>query len=100
MVNTRKELADVAFEHPAGAGVVFGYLIDKVPELVHRFVRTLSHSAGIRIRSECFVEEWVEFAVERMVQKSVSNRGFVDVAGFGVGDFKMLVAAVAVSLTY
>ena len=95
-----KEFADVTLKHPAGAGVVFGYLIDKVPELVHCSVRTLSHSAGIRIRSECFVEEWVEFAVERMVQKSVSNRGFVDVAGFGVGDFKMLVAAVAVSLTY
>jgi len=35
-----------------------------------------------------------------MVQKPISNRGFVYIAGFWVGNFEVLVPAVAVSQTY
>jgi len=63
-----KELADVAFEHPAGAGMVFRYTIGKMPELVHRFMRALPYAAGVGVMNKSPVEEWVEFAIERVVK--------------------------------
>ena len=97
MVNTGKELADVAFKHPAGAGVVFGDLIGKAPESVHRPVCTLAYSAGVTFIYESAVEERVKLAIQSVVEQAVAHRGFVDVTGLGVGNFKMLVSAVFVS---
>ena len=100
MVDTGKELADVAFEHPAGAGVVFGDLIGKATELIHCFVRTLPYAARVTFIYESAVEERVKLAVQCMMEQAVAYASFVDVARLGVGDFEMFVAAVSVSLTY
>ena len=100
VVYRSKELFDVTFEHPAGAGVVFGDLIGKRTKAVHRPVRALPYAARIRVCNKLLVEIGVQHSIHRMVQKPVTNRGFVDVARLGVSDFEVLVAAVAVSLTY
>ena len=63
-------------------------------------MRALPHSAGIRIRSECFVEERVQFSVYSVMQQPVAHRSLVDVAGLGVGNAEVVVPAMAVSLTY
>ena len=42
LVDARKELADVAFQHPTGAGVIAGDLVCKLPEALHCSVGTLS----------------------------------------------------------
>ena len=100
MVDIRKELADVAFEHPAGAGVVFGYLIGKGTKLVHRFVRTLPYPAGITFIYESAVEERVKLTVQCMMEQAVAHRGFVYIPWLRVGNLEVMVATVPVSLTY
>jgi len=100
VVDTGKKLADVAFEYPGCAGVVFGYLIGKMPKLVHCSVRALSYAAGIGVRYKRTVKVRIQDSIYGMVQKPISNRGFVYIAGFWVGNFEVLVPAVAVSQTY
>ena len=100
MVYRGKELADVAFEYRAGAGVIFGDFGCKSPKAVHCFVCSLPYAARITFIYESAVKVRIEFAVERMVQKSVSDRGFVYVAGLGVGNFEVVVTAMPVSLTH
>ena len=80
--------------------MIFGHLIRKTSKPIHRPVCTPPYAAGITFIYESAVEERVEFAVYRMVQESVAHRGFVDVTGFGVGYFKVLVTTVTVGLTY
>lgn len=51
-------------------------------------MRSLIHSTRIRISDERPIKERVKDTVEGMVEEPVSHRGFVDMAGFGVGDTK------------
>lgn len=81
VVDGCEEFADVAFEYPSCAGVVFGYLIGKAPELVHRPVCSLTYPTGIRVGSEYSVEERVELPIYSMVEQAVAHACFVDVAG-------------------
>jgi hypothetical protein len=59
-------------------------------------VCTLPYAARIGVRYEGSVEERVELAVERVVQKPIVHARFVNVTGFRVGDFEGVVAAVFV----
>jgi len=95
-----KELADVALEYPGCAGVIFRYLIRKCTESIRGPVCPLPYAAGAGVRDELFVEMRVEHPVERVVEQSVTHARLVDVAGFGVGNAEVMIAAMAVSLTH
>ena len=95
-----KELTDVAFEDPNGAGVIFRYFVGILPELIHCLVRALPHAAGAGVRDELSVEIRVQNPIERMMKQAVAYTGFVDIAGLGVGDFEVVVATMTVGLTY
>ena len=98
LVHRCKELANIALQDPARAGIVLAYLISKAPETLHRLVRPLPHSAGIRIGNKDGVKEGVELAIEGMVEEAVANGGLMDVAWFRVGDLESMVAAMSVDL--
>ena len=55
-------------------------------------MRTLVFSAGKRIGDESAVKKWIEFAVDRVVQKPIANGCFMDISGFGIGDIESLIS--------
>lgn len=97
MINTGKKLLYVTFENPAGSGVVLTDLKGKLPETVNSLVHAFVITAGERVGDERFVEKWVKNAVNSMVEEAVTNRGFVDMTAFGVGDEEAVVGRVVVS---
>ena len=100
MVYRGKELTDVAFEDPNGAGVIFRYLVGKGSKSIHRPVCPLPYTARVRVCYELFIEVGVQYPVECMMQQPVTHARLVDVAGFGVRNAEVVVAAMAVSQTY
>src|SRR3989344_2893044 len=96
LIDGGEEFSDVAFEYPAGAGVVARNFVRELPEPIHRLVRALASAAGARVCNERAVEERGELAIQRMVEKPVTHCGFVDVAGLGVGYLERFVTAVLV----
>src|SRR3989344_5203682 len=96
MVDRGEEFADVAFEYPAGAGVVARDLVGELAETDHCLVCPLTSATRVRIGNECAVEEWIELAVERVVEQPIAHGRFVDVAGLGVADAEVLVSAMLV----
>ena len=100
MVDVREELFDVAFQHPTRASVVLGHLIGELLEAVHCFVCSLPYAAGVGVGDECCIEEWVENAIYGVVQEAVADTCLVDVAGFWVGNAKVMVGAVAVGFAF
>lgn len=91
MDNIGKKLFDVAFQKPAGFGVVLAGLITECPETIDGLVGSLTQTTGEGVGDEDSVEEWVEFPVNRMMKKPVSDRGFVDISGFWVIDIESLI---------
>src|SRR3989338_9753146 len=96
VVDGGEELADVALEYPARAGVVARNLVGELPETVHRAVRPLSPPARIRIGDERTVKERIQFPIQCVVEQPVAHRRLVDVARFRVGDSEVCIPAVAI----
>ena len=57
---------------------------------------TLSYLARIGVGDEFAGEIGVQDTMNGVMQEAVSHRGFVDIAGLGVGDIEGVVGAVAV----
>ena len=100
MINVCEELADVALEHPAGARIIFAYDISKRPKTIHRSMRPLVVAAGKRIGYECPIEEWIELAINCVVDETVPHACLVNVARLGIGYFECLIAAVTIRPIY
>ncbi len=100
MVNRGKELFNITFQYPAGACVVVAHFLRKRLETHECLMCTLPHTTGIRVSDERVVEECVEHSMDSVVQKSVAHRGFVDVAGFGVGNIEGVVATMRVCFVF
>ena len=96
MVDACEELADVALKYPAGACVILTHGISERPETVHRSVCPLVVAAGERVGDKGFVEERIELAVYRVVDKSVAHARFVNIARLRIGYFERLIAAMFV----
>ena len=94
MVNVLKEVFDVAFQYPSGFCMILADFIGKATKTIEGFMRPLVFSAGKRIRDESSVEKRIEFAVNRMVQKAVSDSRFVDIPRLGVGDVEGAISSV------
>lgn len=56
-----------------------------------------ANPARIRIVNECFIKNWIQNPINRMVQKSVANRGFVDCSLFWIRNIKSFIACVAIA---
>ena len=99
VIDGGEELTDIAFEHPTSAGVVVTSFISEGTESIERPMCTLPLPAREGIGNEPTGEEGIEDAINRMVQKAVTNRGLADVTGLGVGDAEVAVGAVGIGLT-
>ena len=91
-----EEFADVAFEHPAGTGIILRYAVRERAESRHGLVCSFFLPAGIRISNESVVEERIELPIESVVEEAVANTRFVDVARFWIVDLEMLISAVRI----
>ena len=96
MIDIRKKLADIAFENPARPSIVFAYDAGKCSKPIHCGVRTFSITARERIGDKCPVEEWIELAINSVVDKPVMHAGFMDIAWLWVGNIKSVIAAVPI----
>lgn len=47
-------------------------------------MRAFVQAAGVRVVDELLIEVGIEHSVDCVVEKTISNRGFVDIARFGV----------------
>jgi tRNA(Glu) U13 pseudouridine synthase TruD len=98
MVNTGKKLLNIAFQYPAGLGVVLADLISEALEAVHRLMNAFFVSARERLASERLVEKRIEQSINRMVKHSVPYSRLMDLAGLRVRNGKHMIAAVLVSM--
>ena len=78
MVNVLKKLSDVAFQNPAGFGVILADFTGEGAKTIDGFMRTLVFSAGKGIDDKGSVKKWIEFSVNRVVQEAVAYARFVD----------------------
>lgn len=98
VVDCGKELTHVTFQHPNGPRVIARDAVCKSSEAVERFMASLVLPARVRTRDEGGVEEGIEDAIERVMQETVADAGFMDTAGFRVGDVECLVVGMNVGL--
>ena len=98
VINTGKELFDITFENPTGSGVVTAHLVDELSKTIDGFVHSFVVAAGERVGDERFVEKRIENAVDGVVQETVTDSGFVDMATFGVGDVEAVIGGVLVGV--
>lgn len=98
MIYAGKELPDVAFENPACAGIVLACFSEHCQQSVDRLVRAFINPAGKRISDKCPVKEWIQDSIYRMMQKPIANRGFADIPRLGIGNLKLVISAVPISL--
>ena len=59
VINTRKELFDIALQYPTGQRIIFARDAPKREESIEGFMRTLSYATGERIGDEGTVKEGV-----------------------------------------
>lgn len=100
MVNAREEFADVAFQDETLFGVIFRDFPGKNFKSLDCSVRPLPNAAGVGVVDEFLVEVGIQGFVEEVMEDAVSDRGFVDVTGFRVGDVEGGVTSVGVSFGF
>lgn len=61
-------------------------------------MRSLPLAAGVRIADERAVEEWVELAIDGMMQEPIAHTRLMDVARLRVRDIESVVTTVDISL--
>ena len=88
MIDSRKELSDIAFQNPDGLRVIFAFLAGERIETIHRLMRSLVDAARIRVSNEGFIEERIKFPIDGVVEQAVAHGCFMDVARFRVTDVK------------
>ena len=98
MVNTGKEFFNVAFQYPAGSGVIFTDFKSGRTKPIQRFVSSFTNTAGKGICDKGFIEKRVKFAVNSVMDQPVPYACFVDIPRFGVGDVKGLIATVFIGM--
>lgn len=91
MVYRGKELPYVAFEHPNRARVIMRYLIGKGAKAIYRLVPAFISSARVRVGNESPIKKWVELAVERVMQQTVSHARLMYVPWLWVGNVERLI---------
>ena len=96
MVNRREEFANVAFEYPESLCVIHTYSIRIPTKGTHRSVCALAEPARIRIRCKGTVEEWVELAVDSVVEQSVAHARFMYVAGLWIINLEVRVVTMLI----
>ena len=68
MINVCKELSDIAFQDPYGAGVILPRLVCKRAETVEGLVHSFMFPAGEGIGDEFLVEIWVKDTIDGVVE--------------------------------
>lgn len=61
-------------------------------------MRAFVDLAGIRIGDEYFGKKWIKDAMNRVMQKSVTDCGFMNIARFWIADIKCLIRPVLVGM--
>lgn len=100
MVYVIKKLSDVAFEYPAGFGVVLADFVGEWAKSIQSIMGSFVVAAGKRIRNESSVKERIQYSVNGVMKQSVSDRCFVDVPWFGVVDSECLIATMLVGVIF
>jgi len=98
VVNAGKEFFNIAFQYPAGFGVVFADFKGNRTKPIQRFVSSFANSAGKRIGDKDFIKKRVKFAVNGVMNQPVPHARFVDISRLGVGNIKGLIAAVFIGM--
>lgn len=96
MIDSRKELSDVALQNPDSLCVVFAFFASERIKTIHRLVRSLVDAAGIRVGNESFIEKRIELAIDSVVEQTVAHRRLVDVARLRVANIERAIRAVPV----
>jgi hypothetical protein len=100
LVNGGKEFFNVAFEHPAGFGIILTRFPKVSLNLSVGFVRTFIQTTRIGVMNKSFVEVWVQDSIDRMMKQSISNCGLMNVSRLGVRDVESVVATVTVGFAF
>ncbi len=100
VINTVKKLSHIALEGVCCAGVVFRdtpkYSIQYINPFVSSFPNTAREGIGYKGR----LKDWVEDFKNRMVQYTVSDRGFVYVPKFRIVNIKTTICSVFILFAY
>ena len=91
MIDVCEKLFDVAFEHPYRPSIILRHDADEFSESADGAVRAFPFLAGVRVGNKRLCEKRRQFPVQCVVQKSVPNARFVNIARFRIGDFEMLI---------
>ena len=75
-------------------------LAGKFIEPINRFVRAFVDTARIRIVNKTLVENWIQNAVNGVVQNSIAHPGFVNQTSFGIADIKRVIRTVAIGFIF
>lgn len=96
MVNAGKKLFNIALEYPAGFGIVLAGFLAKSPKPSNGFMGSFVIAARKRIADKCFIKKLVKQVVNSVMQKPISNFGFVNCSWLWVVYGKSLISAVFV----
>src|SRR3989338_7435405 len=91
MINAREKLADVALQNPAGSGMIAADLPCRPAEPVQRSVRPLADATGKGVGNEQTVEDWIQDAMDGVVNQPITHRCLVNDTGLRVADGKSLI---------
>jgi len=80
--------------------VILTDTIEELPKTIEGFVCSSVFTAGIRVGDKGLIEERVKDAIEGVVNQSIPHRGLVNLAGLGVANLELVIAAVAVGFTF
>lgn len=100
VVNTVKKLSHVAFKGICCAGVVSRDTPKYSIQYINPFVSSFSNTARERMGYKGRLKNWVKNFKNRMVQHTVSDRGFVYVAKFGIVNIKTTICSVFILFAY
>jgi hypothetical protein len=96
LIDRREEFPDVALEHPNRFRMISAFFVRVSPESVHSPVRSFSKATRVRVTDEDAIEEWIELAVESVMDEPIAHARFVDVARLRVGYFEMFISTMTI----
>ena len=97
VIDAGEKFPDIALECPDGARMIMAGLGRELAKPVDGFVHPLPIPAGKRVGNKYSIEEWIQDAVDGVMQQPIAHARFVDVAQFWIGDVETLIGAVAIS---
>jgi len=96
MINGRKELPDITFEHEAFP-MRLEHFLGKGRETLYTLVRSLADSCGIRIGDKGRLKDGINVFENRVMDDAISNFGFMNMAYLRIANIKTDILSVFVS---